>query len=111
MTASFRMLISSQGLVAMFFVAKIIPLNSLRYAGGIADSIDAINQKIPAVVEAKNTLDSPVGIVDQSNGFTDDDFLPDGIHPNEVGEKKIAAKWQAAVEPVLRKFRPLPCPL
>jgi acyl-CoA thioesterase I len=95
----------------LIFVAKIIPLNTLKYAGGIADSIDAINQKISAMVDAKTTVDSPVAVVDQANGFTDDDFLPDGIHPNEVGEKKLAAKWLKSIEPVLQKFGPLPCPL
>lgn len=92
-------------------MAKIIPLDSVRFGGGVQDAINAINAQIAMLAANKNTVKSPVLIVDQATGFEDTDLLPDGIHPNEAGEKKMAAKWFSAVEPHVKAPALLPCPL
>ena len=59
----------------------------------------------------KTTAKSPIVLVDQATGFGDEDLLPDGIHPNELGEKKMASKWFTALEPFLKAAGAVPCPL
>jgi lysophospholipase L1-like esterase len=82
------------------FIAKVIPLKGhVDDAWGMA--IDAINQRVATIATQKNQSDSPIVVVDQHTGFTDDDFLADGVHPNATGEKKIAARWLEAITPVL----------
>jgi lysophospholipase L1-like esterase len=76
---------------ADIFLAKIIP--STINSGGIVE----FNNQIPGIVAAKDTPQSRVILVDQFAGFdvNADEF--DGIHPNLRGERKMAAKWYAAL--------------
>ncbi len=63
-------------------------------------NIDDMNAKIPALANQKTTLLSPVVVVDLYTGFNAyagyDTY--DGVHPNESGEKKMAAGWLKAIQ-------------
>ena len=61
----------------------------------------ALNQVIPALVAAKTTGPSPVILVDQFSDFNLLTDLFDGLHPNAVGESKMASKWFDALQGVL----------
>jgi lysophospholipase L1-like esterase len=64
--------------------------------------IPALNAAIPAFAAQKTSVTSPVIVVDQYTGFNPaagkDTY--DGLHPNASGEKKMAARWRAAIEAV-----------
>ena len=64
-------------------------------------SLAAFNQAIPGLASSKNTQRSPVVVVDQSSGFNAAADTYDGVHPNLVGETKIANKWHAALLPLI----------
>ncbi|KAF4626427.1 hypothetical protein G7Y89_g11732 [Cudoniella acicularis] len=55
-----------------------------------------LNKAIPAWAVSKNTTQSPIWVVDQYTGFSTTD-LRDGVHPNESGDTKMAAKWYPAI--------------
>jgi hypothetical protein len=71
-------------------------------------SMSGLNSLLPALVSAKNTSQSPVMLVDQATGFDPATDTFDGVHPNESGEKKMAAKWYAALAPLLPSPTPQP---
>ncbi|MHB1135091.1 MAG: SGNH/GDSL hydrolase family protein [Chloroflexota bacterium] len=82
-------------------LAQIIP----RFGPYGAD-IEPLNAQIPTLAAQKTTAQSPVVVVDQWTGFDENIDPPvgdtyDGVHPDESGEKKLAAKWQAALLPYL----------
>jgi hypothetical protein len=81
-------------------LAKLIPETGL--------SMSTLNSLLPALVSSKNTTQSRVILVDQSTGFTAAADTYDGMHPNEAGEKKMAAKWLAALTPLLPAPTPEP---
>ena len=74
-------------------VAQIIP--------GAIDSTSAFfgkfNALLLAMAQAKNTVKSPVYIVDQWTGFDPKADLSDDWHPNASGAHKMAAKWYSAL--------------
>lgn len=65
--------------------------------------IQQFNGLILNLARETNTIDSPVIVVDQFTGFNaakgSDTY--DGCHPSEVGEKKMADRWFAALKKVL----------
>ncbi|KAH8688004.1 SGNH hydrolase-type esterase domain-containing protein [Tricladium varicosporioides] len=73
-------------------VAQIIPIG----IGSSNTAIQALNKAIPAWAASKNTTQSPIWVVDQYTGFSTSD-LRDGVHPNEAGDTKMAAKWMPAL--------------
>jgi acyl-CoA thioesterase I len=77
-------------------LAKLIPAadptRNLRLA--------EVNAEIPALAEAKSTELSPVVVVDHTVGFSTMD-LYDGVHPNDVGERKMATNWFNVLAPML----------
>jgi lysophospholipase L1-like esterase len=88
------------------FVAKIIPMNvTSTTCGGCSCSactsaVPALNAAIDDFAPAKSTAASPVQIVDQYTGFDASADTRDGVHPNDSGSQKMAAKWAAALEPL-----------
>lgn len=70
-------------------LAKLIPSS----VGGELDRIPLLNAQIPSLAARKHTLASPVRVVDQYTGFNPALDTLDGVHPNESGEKKMAARW------------------
>jgi acyl-CoA thioesterase I len=81
------------------FLAKIIPYT---FNGFDTKIIDSLNAKIPALADLKTTASSPVLTVDCNAGFTADDSY-DGIHPNQSGERKMAARFFAAIDSLPRQ--------
>ena len=54
--------------------------------------------------KVKNSNTSPIIIVDQFTGINPAIDMYDDIHPNGIGEKKMAKKWFIAIKKYLRKF-------
>lgn len=81
--------------VVKILLAQIIP--SIYEANAIAD----LNQRIPNLVATKTTPQSPVIVVDQWTGFSVNQDMYDGVHPNDAGDQKMANKWYAALTGLL----------
>jgi lysophospholipase L1-like esterase len=84
--------------------AKIIPAQ--ENISGAA----ALNDAIPTLVQQKNTSQSRVILIDQASGFDLARDTHDGLHPNESGEKKMAARFFNALQPILNQPPPAPAP-
>jgi hypothetical protein len=67
-------------------------------------SVKLFNQAILQFVKNKNTKQSPVIIVDQFTGINSDTDMYDDIHPNTIGEKKMAERWFKTLKPFLKKL-------
>ena len=87
-------------------VAKLIPMNvtSSTCSGcscsACLGTVKALNSLIDAWVPTKTTAASPVTAVDQFTGFDATADTRDGVHPNDSGSAKMAAKWAEALEPL-----------
>ncbi|MEO8763816.1 MAG: SGNH/GDSL hydrolase family protein [Ginsengibacter sp.] len=93
------------------FVAQIPPLgaqwvNKKLCGNGISygQAVKNFNKQLAVRVSAKNTITSRVTLVDQYSGIHASTDLYDDIHPNEVGEEKMAEKWYKAIHKYLRKL-------
>jgi lysophospholipase L1-like esterase len=73
-------------------VAQIIPMNPSG-CSYCAQGVIALDAAIPAWASSKSTAQSPVIAVDQWTGFNDSTDTVDGVHPNDSGNQKIAARW------------------
>ncbi|HVT87667.1 MAG TPA: NPCBM/NEW2 domain-containing protein [Tepidisphaeraceae bacterium] len=82
-------------------LAQIIPTT-----GGNVGQYSLLNGLIATLATQKNTAQSPVILVDQFTGFNASTDTFDGNHPNDSGERKMSAKWFAALASVL----PAPTP-
>lgn len=89
------------------FVAKIIPMNvtestcsGCTACPACTANIAALSAAIDAWAGPKSTADSPVAVVDQNAGFDATADTRDGVHPNDSGSAKMAAKWDAVLEPL-----------
>jgi hypothetical protein len=60
-----------------------------------------LNSQIPAWAAGLSTERSPIVVVDQWTGFDPAVDTYDGVHPDEDGNAKIAARWFAALDQVL----------
>lgn len=70
----------------------------------IASELKQFAEAIRQIAAEMNTSESPVIAVDLRTGFNAESDTYDGVHPNEAGEKKMAAGWFEA----LRKILPRP---
>lgn len=81
---------------AVILVAKLIPAKRQK---GDGEAVAAVNENvIPQLVKKMNTPESPVILVDH---FTDFDVAKDtydGVHPNAMGEEKMAQQWFEAIK-------------
>jgi lysophospholipase L1-like esterase len=77
-------------------IAELIPC-------GDPEQIRQLNQLIRQLANQMNTDNSSVISVDQFSGFdpTRSKDTYDGCHPNAAGERKIADRWFAALQPLL----------
>ena len=77
------------------------------------DNLLALNAAIPGLAAQKSTAQSPVTVVDMYTGFDGiADTQSGGVHPDESGEKKIAARWYTALAPLLpAPSTPTPTPV
>jgi lysophospholipase L1-like esterase len=83
-------------------LAQIIPTTP----SNVNDEITDLNALLPALVSQKTTAQSPVILVDQNTGFSATTDLYDGIHPTLAAEDEIAARWYAALQPLLEPVPP-----
>lgn len=65
-------------------------------------SIQKLNAEIPKLARSKSTVESPIIVVDQWNGFDASTDTYDGVHPDESGEEKMATRWYAAIAKTLK---------
>ncbi|MEU8612095.1 cellulose binding domain-containing protein [Actinoplanes sp. NPDC048791] len=77
-------------------VAQILPMTPSNCAECTQRVID-FNAAIPAWAAATSTAASPVTVVDQWTGFNTATDTPDGVHPNDNGNRKIADRWYPAL--------------
>ncbi|GAA1848703.1 cellulose binding domain-containing protein [Myceligenerans crystallogenes] len=88
---------------ATILVAQIIPLEPAPSFGctDCAQRAIDLNAQIPAWAAENSTEESPIVVVDQWTGFDPDTDTYDGVHPDEDGNVKIAARWFEALDRVL----------
>lgn len=84
----------------MILVAQIIPVNPSTCADCAQRTID-FNAAIPAWAASKSTTASPIVVVDQWTGFNSATDTSEGVHPNALGDQKIADKWFPALTALL----------
>jgi acyl-CoA thioesterase I len=61
-----------------------------------------LNAKLPTLVDDKNTARSPITLVDQYTGFDPSTMTFDGLHPNAIGDWRMADRWFEKLVPVLQ---------
>ena len=76
----------------IILIAQIIPCDPVKI-GSWCFNVDDVNALIPGLAAQKNTVVSPVVVVDQFDGFSRTADTVDGIHANTSGDTKMAAKW------------------
>ncbi|GAP94700.1 SGNH/GDSL hydrolase family protein [Leptolyngbya sp. NIES-2104] len=81
---------------------KILLAQLIPSSGGEALT-QQFNQQIAAFVRSNSTQESPIILVDQFSEFDVKQDTYDGLHPNESGEQKMAARWFQALEKLLPK--------
>ncbi|MET0391684.1 MAG: GDSL-type esterase/lipase family protein [Chitinophagaceae bacterium] len=74
--------------------------NDIAYEQAVTD----FNRAIAVFAKRTGTAASPVILVDQFTGVDPAADMYDDIHPNEAGEKKMAKRWFAALQPFLKKL-------
>lgn len=77
-------------------VAQLIASSNPRHK-----DIPALNAQLPALVAAKNSVTSPLVLVDQFTGFDPTTMTTDGFHPNAIGESRMADRWFEKLAPML----------
>ncbi len=77
-------------------IAQIIPFS------GDSGEVPILNSLIDKLDESKAQAGSPIIIVDQYSGFDLNSDTFDGIHPDDSGEQKIASKFFAEVEKIIK---------
>lgn len=81
----------------IIFAAQIIPIGA-GLPVGVQNAIE-LNKLIKSQLPLKSTDDSPLYIVDQTDGFDPvQDLLTDYLHPTVNGSVKMALKWFTAMQ-------------
>ena len=84
-------------------LAQIIPS---KFSSTTQTMIPQYNARIPALAASKAGASSPIVVVDQYTGFDVNADTHDGTHPNASGEAKIAVKWKAGFDQIMKpRFR------
>lgn len=87
-------------------VAQIIPMNvtdatcSGCTCAGCATNVPALNARITSWATSTSTQSSAVRVVDQFTGFDATLDNRDGVHPNDLGARKMADRWYEALAPL-----------
>lgn len=90
----------------MILVAQIIPMNVTNdtcngcTCAGCAVDVPALNARIVSWASELSTASSPVRVVDQFTGFDATADARDGVHPNDLGARKMADRWYEALAPL-----------
>ncbi len=80
---------------ALIVVSNIIPFPQA------ASSVATFNASVPGLVQARADAGAHIVFVDQFEGFPEGE-LGDGVHPNQAGYARMAAKWYDAIDSYLR---------
>ena len=67
-------------------------------------NIPAFNARLSTVGAAKTSSESPIVLVDQYTGFNPATMTWDGLHPNAIGESRMADRWFEKLGPMLDAF-------
>lgn len=70
----------------------------------ISHQVQDLNRAIQGIAGLA-TSESPIIIVDQWTGFDPRIHTYDGTHPNDAGERKMAARWAEALAPILSEWQ------
>ncbi len=81
-------------------MARLLPMDPDDQPG-CPPRVVALNAAIDAWAADRTTDRSPITLVDQWTGFDVAADTSDGVHPNRAGDVKIAARWHAALAPLL----------
>lgn len=76
------------------FIAQLMPLKT--------GSVSGINAAIPAWAKANSRVNSPIIVVDMNSDVDFQTATVDGVHPNDVGTKILADRWNEAIVKFLR---------
>lgn len=91
-------------------IAQILPMNPSG-CPTCAAAVQALDQAIPGWAAGLTTTQSQITVVDQYTGFNDaTDTIGDGVHPNDTGFQKMAARWYPPLAHVLDGINPQPSP-
>jgi lysophospholipase L1-like esterase len=90
-------------------VAQIIPMNPST-CPECAQRVVALNAAIPGWAAGRTTAASPIVVVDQWTGFNTATDTGDGVHPNDSGNQKMAARWYPPLAQVLSGVPASPSP-
>jgi lysophospholipase L1-like esterase len=77
-------------------LATLIPVDDLLWSWSYR--VPLLNAQIPSIADDLSTPESPVIIIDQYTGFDPVTDTFDGVHPNELGEEKMAQKWKDGID-------------
>ena len=69
------------------------------------ERIVELNQNLTTLASRLSTEASPVVLVDQFTGFDPSTMTADGLHPNVIGEERMAQVWLQAMQPFLAARR------
>lgn len=90
----------------LILVAQLIPMNvtdatcSGCTCAGCPTDVPALNARIVSWASSTTTASSTVRVVDQFSGFDATADNRDGVHPNELGARKMADRWYEALAPL-----------
>jgi lysophospholipase L1-like esterase len=79
---------------AHLFVATIPPQKAPRRGW---EQVRNYNASLPAVVEAQRKAGKRITLVEMEAAISEDDLLPDGVHPSKAGMEKMAGVWLEAI--------------
>jgi lysophospholipase L1-like esterase len=82
----------------VILIAQILPVANKQINARITLLNQAI-EKLPAAM----SLSSQLIVVNQFEDFDPYAHTYDGVHPNEIGEKKMALTWYESLQPVMKK--------
>ena len=102
--------VRSQAPATVFFFASIPPIGPGTWYFNNASYVDTFNTQLATQVPLWSTPLSQTVFVDVHAALNPaTDMLSDGVHPNQIGQQKVAQVFFNALQPVLSGgFRPAP---
>lgn len=102
--------VRSQAPATIFFIASIPPIGPGTWYYGNAGHVHTFNSQLSTLVPTWSNPQSPTVFVDVHSAINlGTDMLSDGVHPNQLGQQKIAQVFHNAVVPVISGgFLPMP---
>lgn len=85
-------------------IAQVIPMTETpmdKECAHCPGQVEELNERIPEWAAAHDTVDSPIIVADQFEGFDADTDTYDGLHTNDSGAQKMADRWFEALQEVL----------